>query len=66
MIDKYKPKNRIEFLEMINGMLERKFENVSINLKIDGLEVEYELIDSEINGKHQACFIPYPEFSSSL
>jgi hypothetical protein len=66
MIDKYKPKNRIEFLEMINWMLERKFENVSINLKIDGLEVEYELIDSEINGKHQACFIPYPEFSASL
>ena len=59
MIDKCKPKNRIEFLEIIYGMYERKYENVSINLKINGLEVEY---DSEVNGKHQACFIPYPEF----
>ena len=59
MLDKYKPKNRIEFLEMIDRMYERKYGNVSINLKIDGLEVEY---DSDINGKHQACFIPYPEF----
>jgi hypothetical protein len=47
---------------MINGMLERKFENVSINLKIDGLEVECDLNNSEVSGKHQACFIPYPEF----
>jgi hypothetical protein len=59
MVDKLKPKNRIEFLEMIDWVYERKFENVSINMKIDGLEVEY---DSETNGKHQACFIPYPEF----
>jgi hypothetical protein len=57
-----KPRNRIEFLEIINEMYERKYENVNINLKIDGLEVEYELINSELNGKHQACFIPYPEF----
>lgn len=62
MIDEYKPKNRIEFLEMIYGMYERKYENVSINLKIDGLEVEYDLNNSEVNGKHQACFILYPEF----
>jgi hypothetical protein len=62
MIEKYKPKNRIEFLEMIDWVYERKYENVNINLKIDGLEVEYDLNDSEINGKHQACFIPYPEF----
>jgi hypothetical protein len=62
MLDKYKPKNRIEFLEMINGMLERKFEYVDINVRSDGLEVEYDLNNSEINGKHQACFIPYPEF----
>lgn len=62
MIEKNKPKNRIEFLEMIDRMYERKFENVNINLKIDGLEVEYDLIVSEINGKHQARFIPYPEF----
>jgi hypothetical protein len=59
MIYKYKPKNRIEFLEIIERMLERKYENVNINLKKDGLVVEY---DSEMNGKHQACFIPYPEF----
>jgi hypothetical protein len=62
MLDKYKPKNRIEFLEMINGMLERKFEYVNINVRSDGLEVEYDLNNSEINGEHQACFIPYPEF----
>ena len=62
MIDKYKPKNRIEFLEMINGMYERKYENVNINVRSDGLEVEYDLNNSEVNGKHQACFIPYPEF----
>ncbi len=59
---KYKPKNRIELLEMIYGMLERKFENVSINLRTNGLEVEYDINNSEINEKHQACFIPYPEF----
>ena len=62
MMEKYKPKNRIEFLEMIDRMLESKYENVYINLKIDGLEVEYDLNDSEISGKHQACFIPYPAF----
>jgi len=62
MIDNYKPKNRIEFLEMIDRMYERKYENVNINVRYDGLEVEYDLIYSEINGKHQACFIPYPEF----
>jgi hypothetical protein len=62
VIEKYKPKNRIEFLEMIDRMLESKYENVYINLKIDGLEVEYDLNDSEISGKHQACFIPYPAF----
>ena len=61
-LDKHKPKNRIEFLEMIDRLYERKYENVNINLKIDGLEVEYDLNDSEIIGKHQACFIPYPEF----
>jgi hypothetical protein len=47
---------------MIDWVYEIKYENVTINLKIDGLEVEYGLFDSEINGKHQACFIPYPEF----
>ena len=62
MIDKYKPKNRIEFLEIIDRMYERKFENVNINLKMEGLEVEYDLNDSDINRKHQACFIPYPDF----
>lgn len=65
MVDNFilkKPKNRIEFLEIINEMYERKYENVSINLKIDGPEVEYELNNSELNEKHQACFIPYPEF----
>jgi hypothetical protein len=62
VMEKYKPKNRIEFLEMIDRMLESKYENVYINLKIDGLEVEYDLNDSEISGKHQACFIPYPAF----
>jgi len=62
MIDRLKPKNRIEFLEIIDRMYERKYENVNINLKNDGLEVEYDLNDSEIDGKHQACFIPYPEF----
>jgi hypothetical protein len=51
---------------MIDRMYERKYENVNINLKNDGLEVEYDFNDSEINGKHQACFIPYPDFSSSL
>jgi hypothetical protein len=66
MIDKYKPKNRIEFLEMIDRMYERKYENVNINMRYDGLEVEYDLNDSDINGKHQACFIPYPDFCSSL
>jgi hypothetical protein len=34
-------------------------------MRYDGLEVEYDLNDSELNGKHQACFIPYPEFYSS-
>jgi hypothetical protein len=58
----HKPKNRIEFLEIIERMLERKYENVNINLKKDGLVVEYDLNDSNLNRKHQACFIPYPEF----
>ena len=62
MIDKCKPKNRIEFLEMIDRMYERKYENVNINIRYNGLEVEYDLNDSNINGKHQACFIPYPEY----
>jgi hypothetical protein len=83
MIDKHKPKNRIEFLEIIDRMYERKYENVNINMKYDGLEVEYDLIEavtkdpklmghllnvcfhyeiSDINRKHQACFIPYPDF----
>lgn len=64
-MDKYKPKkprNRIEFLEIVNEIYEKKYENVSINLKIDGLEVEYELNNTDVKGKHQACFIPYPEF----
>jgi hypothetical protein len=60
--EKYEPKNRIEFLEMIDRMYERKYENVNINVRSDGLEIEYDLNDSEINGKHHACFIPYPEF----
>jgi hypothetical protein len=59
MIDTNKPKNRIEFLEMIDRMLERKYENVNFNMKYDGLVVEY---NSEINEKPQACFIPYPDF----
>jgi hypothetical protein len=62
VIDRHKPKNRIEFLEIIDRMYERKFENVNINLKMEGLEVEYDLNDSDINRKHQACFIPYPDF----
>ena len=62
MIAKYKPKNRIEFLEIIDRVYERKYENVNINVRCDGLEVEYDLSDSDINRKHQACFIPYPEF----
>lgn len=49
----YKPINRIEFLEMVDRMLERKYENVSFNLKKDGLEVEYDFNDPEIKGKHQ-------------
>ena len=60
MIDKCKPKNRIEFLEMIDRMYERKYENVNINVRYDGLEVEYDLIEAE--PKHEACFIPYPDF----
>ena len=47
---------------MIYGMYERKYENASINVRSDGLEVEYDFNNFEINGKHQACFIPYPEF----
>jgi hypothetical protein len=62
MIAKYKPKNRIEFLEIIDRVYERKYENVNINVRRDGLEVEYYLSDSDINEKHQACFIPYPDF----
>ena len=54
-----KLKNRIEFLEMIDKILERKYENVNINMKYDGLMVEY---SSEINEKPLACFIPYPDF----
>ena len=66
MNSNYKPKNRIEFLEMVDRMYERKYENVYINLKIDGLEVEYDLNDSDLNRGHRACFIPYPDFSPSL
>jgi hypothetical protein len=67
MVEKYKPKNRIEFLEMIDRMYERKYENVNINIRYDGLEVEYDLIEAELeDSKHQACFIPYPDFSSFL
>jgi hypothetical protein len=63
MIDKYKPKNRIEFLEMIDRMYERKYKNVNINMRYDGLEVEYDLIEANPEDpKHQACFIPYPDF----
>jgi hypothetical protein len=62
MLDKYEPKNRIEFLEVIDRMYEIKYEDVNINMKYNGLEAEYDMIDSEINGKHQACFIPYTDF----
>ena len=62
MIDKHKPKNRIEFLEMIDRIYERKYKNVNINLKMDGLEVEYDLNDSDLNREHCACFIQYPDF----
>ena len=62
MIEKYKPKNRIEFLEMIDKVYERKYENLNINLKIDSIEVEYDLSDSYLNREHRACFIPYPDF----
>lgn len=62
MKDSHKPKNRIEFLIMVDRMYERMYENVSINMKNNGLEVEYDLNDSNINRNHQACFIPYPEF----
>jgi hypothetical protein len=61
VFERTEPKNRIEFLEMIDRMLERKYENVNFNIKKDGLEVEYSLTDSGINEKHQVCFIPYPE-----
>jgi hypothetical protein len=44
MINKYKPKNLIEFLEIIYVMYERKYENVNINVRLNGLEVEYDLI----------------------
>ena len=47
---------------MIDRMYEIKYENVNINIRHDGLEVEYDLYDSDISGKHQACLIPYPEF----
>lgn len=48
---------------MIDTMYEIKYENVNINVKSDGLEVEYDLIEAELEDpKHQACFIPYPEF----
>jgi hypothetical protein len=50
---------------MIDRMYEIKYENVNINMRCDGLEVEYDRNDSDINGKHQACFIPYPNFCSS-
>ena len=63
MIDKNKPKNRIEFLEMIDWVYERKYDNVNLNIRYDGLEVEYDLIEAELEDpKHQACFIPYPYF----
>jgi hypothetical protein len=62
MIDKCKPKNRIEFLEMIDRMYEGMYENVNINVRYDGLEVEYDVNASDINVKHQSCFIPYPDF----
>ena len=62
MTEKCKPKNRIEFLEMIDRIYERKYKNVNINLKMDGLEVEYDLNDSDLNREHCACFIPYPDF----
>jgi hypothetical protein len=58
LTEKFKPKNRIEFIEIVESTLERKYENVNINMKYHGLEVEYDLIE----GEHQACFIPYPEF----
>jgi hypothetical protein len=51
MVDKHKPNNRIEFLEMIDRMYEIKYENVNINIKHDGLEVEYDMIEAE--PKHQ-------------
>jgi hypothetical protein len=62
MVDKHKPKNRIEFLEMIDSIYERKYENVNIKIRYNGLEVEYDINASKINGEHQACFIPYPDF----
>jgi len=43
---------------MIHGMLERKFENMNINVRYDGLEVEYDINYSETNEEHQACLIP--------
>jgi phosphatidylserine/phosphatidylglycerophosphate/cardiolipin synthase-like enzyme len=48
MIEKRRPKNRIEFLELIDRMYERKYENVNINIRYDGLEVEYDLNDSAL------------------
>ena len=83
MIDEHKPKSKIEFLQIIDEIYKRKYENVNIMIECEGLEVEYDLIESEtedptltehfltacmgseiqeINNKHHACFIPYPDF----
>ena len=66
MVSKDKPKNIIESIEIIYGTFERKFENVNINVRYDGLEVKYDINYSETNEEHQACFIPYPDFNLPL
>ena len=83
LIDEHRPKCKIEFLQIIDEIYKGKYENVNIVIENEGLEVEYDLIESEpedptltehllaacigseiqeINNKHHACFIPYPDF----
>ena len=66
MVSKDKPKNIIEFIEIIYGTFEREFEIVNINVRYYGLEVEYGINYSETNEEYQACFIPYPDFDLPL
>lgn len=47
MTDDHKPKNKVEFLQIIEKIYTRKYENVNIIVESDGLEVEYDLIESD-------------------